>query len=53
MRDLKCLLGRHDWRSEYDREAERVKWSCRRCGRARLRATGPEARSIFGPLGGG
>ena len=52
MGPLKCLLGRHDWHSEYDHEAQHVTWSCRRCGRIRLRATGPEARSTFGALGG-
>jgi hypothetical protein len=53
MGPVKCLLGRHDWPSDYDYAAQRVTWSCRRCGRLRLRATGPEACSISGPLGGG
>ena len=53
MRPLKCVLGRHDWHSEYDHEAQRVTWSCRHCGRIRLRATGPESRSTFFGLGGG
>ena len=50
---LVCLLRRHDWHSEYDRENERVTWSCRRCGYIRARATGAAARSTFWALGGG
>jgi hypothetical protein len=53
MSRLKCLLGRHDWHSEYDHEAQRGTWSCRRCGVIRARATGPSARSTFFGLGGG
>jgi transcription elongation factor Elf1 len=32
MRSLKCLLGGHDWHSEYDHESRRTSWTCRRCG---------------------
>jgi hypothetical protein len=52
MNRLKCLLGRHDWHSEYDHEAQRVIWSCRRCDLIRAGATGRSARSTFGALGG-
>jgi hypothetical protein len=53
MRPFECLLGRHDWHSEYDKEHERVNWTCRHCGSIKARATGPAARSTFFGLGGG
>jgi hypothetical protein len=32
MRDLRCMLGRHDWRM-YDLAAWLVIWACHCCGR--------------------
>jgi hypothetical protein len=58
MNRLKCLLGRHDWHSEYDHEAQRVTWSCRGCTasgcplpRSSLIRNGDPARISNRPLG--
>jgi hypothetical protein len=51
MRPLKCVLGRHDWHSDYDREAEVTNWSCRRCGVTKIKLGDPTVRGIFRGLG--
>jgi hypothetical protein len=51
MRPFKCLLGRHDWHSEYDHEAQVTNWSCRRCGVTKIKLGDPTVRGIFKALG--
>jgi hypothetical protein len=47
MRPLKCVLGRHDWRSEieHDPVTDRVTRECARCGARRRYAFDPRAPS--------
>jgi hypothetical protein len=51
MRNFKCLLRRHDWHSEYDRETERTTRTCARCGATEIRVGDPTVRGIFWGLG--
>jgi hypothetical protein len=52
MRPFTCLLGRHDWRSEYDEANRQTTWTCQRCGTDKLTVDDMVNRGVDRGAGG-